>query len=149
MLNKFNSGHARKMKIVKNTVSVCSRDPSGFLNPDEEQFYRHSSRVVNPRELLRNDCSGTIVTIRNVLLTIISIVIPTSIVGLISASDNCCSVVFLRFFCVREKKWSRVFTIQILKFHRSVKTHLTQFDQFIKLDRYSSETANPPTKLFQ
>ena len=96
--------NTRKLKVVKNTVSVSSRDPSGFLNPFEERSYRHSGRVVNPsdtppnsRELLRNDCSCTIVKIRNVLPTLISMVTPIQIVGLFSTSENCCSVDFRAF----------------------------------------------------
>ena len=46
VLIKFNSGHARKLKLVEKTVSVPSQEPSGFLNPDEEQTYRHSGRRV-------------------------------------------------------------------------------------------------------
>ena len=88
-------GHARKMKIVKKTISVASRDHSGFLNPDEEQSYRHSGRVVKSSKYPSEFC--TIVTIRNVLPSIILIVLTIRVVGLFSTSENCCSVSFRAF----------------------------------------------------
>ena len=96
VLNKFNSGHARKLKVVKKkTILGASRDPSGFLNPGEEQSYRHSGRVVKSSKYPSNFC--TIVTIRNVLPSIILIVITIRVVGLFSTSENCCSVSFRAF----------------------------------------------------
>ena len=97
VLIKFNSGHARKIKVVKKkTISVASRDPSGFLNPGEEQSYRHSVRVVKSSKYPSEFC--TIVTIRNVLPSIILIVITIRVVGLFSTSEkNCCFVSFRAF----------------------------------------------------
>ena len=102
VLIKFNSGHARK-SCLKKTISVASRDPSGFLNPGEEQSYRHSGRVVKSSKYPSK--FYTIVTIRKVLPSIILLVITIRVVGLFSTSEkNCCFVSFWRFFCICENK---------------------------------------------
>ena len=97
VLIKFNSGHARKIKIVKKkTISVASRESSRFLNPDEEQSYR------------------TMFTIWNVLPSIILIVITIRVVGLFSTSENCCSVNFRAFSVYAKSKIVSVFIIEFL-----------------------------------
>ena len=66
-LFNFNSGHARNLKVVKNIVSVSSRDISGLPNPDkcilivsQEGNQNPPDTIPNSRELLSNDCNNNI-----------------------------------------------------------------------------------------
>ena len=117
------------------------RDRYGFPNPDEELsclfpegWSRRSNTPPGSRELLCNDCSGTIVTTRNSLLSILPITTSIcchTLVRLICLHD---CVVFVRSFQLSRKvKWLPVFHAQIenLKINMS---HRIDHYQFVKLN---------------
>ena len=101
-----------KLKVVEIQCSLFLLRPPGFSNPVKELFSWHSRRVVDlpnspliSRELLRNDCSYTIVKFRNVVPQIFQLRLchlMYFLVRLVCFSETRCSD--FRGFSVREKK---------------------------------------------
>ena len=112
MLIKFSSSFSGKLKVVEIQCLLFLLRPPGFSNPVKELFSWHSGKVVDlpnscliSRELLRNHCSYTIVTVWNVVPQIFQIRIchlMILLVPLVRSSETRCSD--FRDFSVREKQ---------------------------------------------
>ena len=137
---KFNSRHSGKLKVVK--TANYSSFPRPFRIPESGQravsspsrrLVTRSNTLPGSRDALCNDCSGTIVTTWNGLLSIHPITISICCNTLVRRLHDCV-VWYLRSFQLsRNIKVSRVFKAQSekLKIHMS---HRIDYSQFAKLN---------------